>query len=162
VSFYTPNFAVGSSWRNTIGMITSQLRKIKFAIDETFQFAEFDPKLDVGSAGWGGMTASAITILHARYLKLFKLVFFSIRINATLAIGGGWTNQILATLPESLIAYDPGSQAGGGAITLAGTYEAAIWQISASANQIRFIRNAGGNYSAGDWGWTYNGFIEVK
>ena len=154
MSFYTPNFSVGGSWRSAITLITSQLRKIKFADDQSFTWLDFNPQTN-----FSGMTVTDYKVTRCRYLLLNKLIFLSVDLEATLA--APLANVISVEFPGT-VAGDLGSlQTGGVNIRNAGAIEIAGWQGNGQASYISFVRAAAANFSAGAVRIMMNGFLEV-
>lgn len=159
MNFYAPNFAIGSSWRSAMTLLVSQFRKIKFAVESTFSFANYTPDLF-----WNGATANPVYIHHARYLRLNKLLFISVCVQATL--GGAVTNLVGFSLPESLIGADvPIFQQGGCGLLIPGSgFEVGFWSLAGRADMMSLGRGPGGplNYPAGAVIYSVNAFVEVS
>ncbi len=154
MSFYSPNFATTSSWKTSVNLISSQLRKIKFVVESTFQWGDFDPQTT-----FSGMAASAYLIRRARYLKIWKFLWFSVDIAVTL--GGPASNAINVNLPYTAYGASGEIQAGGARIDNAATAEAATWACSGGQSTLAFYRDGLANYALAATRIFANGFIEV-
>lgn len=153
---FKPNFSVLQDWVQTCTVAFQQLRRISFLTEEIFSFGEFDPQVT-----WAG-TASAVTIYRARYLKIYKMLFFSVHIQATLA--AVLTPKITIRLPYNTagrIGGGTASQGGGCYVTNAGSEEAGVWSSVSGTNTISVGRTTLVNFTAGQAAVLVNGFIEV-
>lgn len=157
MTFYSPNLKITDEWLQSLKAAFGLLRRQMFAVKDSFTFTDFNPTVD-----FKGMTATAVNIRRSRYLSLNGLLFFQIDIAATLALP--FTFEVQVSLPNGFTANLTNSsdlQAGGASITNAGTLEAGRWVIAGNTNVISLQRSAGGNYAAGAFRCTANGFIEV-
>jgi hypothetical protein len=154
---FKPNFSILQDWAQTCTVAFQQLRRISFLTEEIFSFGEFNPQVT-----WAG-TASAVTIFRARYLKIYKMLFFSIHIQATLAVP--FTTTISVRLPYNAAGRIEGGSAwqGGGAVLFnAGTRESGAWAIQSGTDLLTFVRATAIAYTAGVAAVYANGFIEVE
>lgn len=158
MNLYTPKFATSSTWQSSVGLVTSQLRKIKFVVEKTFSWGNFDPKTD-----FGGMGSSAYILKGARYLRIYKLLLFRVHISVTLA---GGSSSFSISMP-------PGCTAGGdasvsekqaGYVQLSDAVTAdqpATWYTIAPADLIVVRPPNGALYAAGATTIVISGIIEV-
>ena len=153
---FKPNFSVLQDWVQTCTVAFQQLRRISFLTEEIFSFGEFDPQVT-----WAG-TASAVTIFRARYLKIYKMLFFSIHIQATLA--GPFTAVITIRLPYNPTGRIDGgtaSQGAGCSVVNAGVRETGVWATLSGTDLLYISRATPVNFTAGQAIVYANGFIEV-
>jgi hypothetical protein len=153
--FYTPNFATFKNWSSTATVITSQLRKKKFATDDTFTWKTFNPELN-----YGGMTVTAQNIAAARYCTVNKVLFFHLSFACTLA---GVAAQIFnATLPGTTpINIPQGNTLYIYNIALPVAPELGYWLVYGASNTITMFRQNYTAYPAGTYLIMAGGSIEV-
>jgi hypothetical protein len=152
---FKPNLLVLRDWRQTCTVAFQQLRRIPFLTEEIFAFGDFDPTIV-----WPG-TATAVSVRRAKILKIWKFVFFSVDVRATLAVP--FTQFGTLTIPYTARNDNPSSVQGAGAIVAnAGTASVGHWQIASSTNLLTFYRAALAAFTAGDAILIANGFIEVE
>ena len=151
---YSPNFSLLSNVKETIRIAFTQLRRVRFLVEESFEFGDFDPKTN-----FNGMVSTAYVIARARYLKIYKFLWFSVDITSTLA--APFTSVINITIPYTAAGsqYTEG-QAGGALINNNSARESGYWVIHGNTNEIIFVRS-GAAFSAGIDGFSANGFIEI-
>lgn len=154
MSFYSPNFATASSWKLSVGLITSQLRKVKFVVEDTFAFGDFDPR-----TSFSGMATSGYLVRKARYLKIWKFFWFSVDIGVTLA--APLSNAINIVIPYTGAGNSSDLQSGGARIDNASTAEAGTWSVAGRGDTLSFYRSGLANYTATATRIIANGFIEV-
>lgn len=152
---FSPNLKVLTDWRSSLNVAFSVLRRIKFIIEDNFSFGDFNPQLN-----YGGMTVTSPLIYRARYLKIFKIMWFSIDVTATLA--APFTFQIVATLPATTAGDSSSYQGFCGVGQNTGAGEIILSQTLGTTNSLFIYRgNATPNFTAGVWRARINGFIEV-
>lgn len=152
--FYVTRFVNLSSWQSTLKVFFQQLNKIKFVIEDTFSFGDFDPQVD-----WGGMTTTLVTMRRARYLKIWKLLWVSIHVDGTVA--APLTNVIKIAVPATGAGDTSSVQGYIWRLANAGTVEAASLSFNAGSNLLQLFRLSGANYTAGTVSIRFNGFFEV-
>ena len=153
---FSPNFSVDANWKSTISKAFQQLRRVKFVVENTFSFGDFDPQTN-----FSGMTVTNYRVYRARYLKIFGMLWFSFEITATLA----------APLAANVYIIIPGTgpdpdatsagQSGGAQIRNAGVYETGTWLLVGNTNQLQMNRPAWAAFTAGAAVFRANGFVEV-
>lgn len=154
------NLPVGSGWKSTLTLAFAKLNKISFIVEDTFSFGDFDP-----STNFNSMVVTNYALRRARYLKIYKFLFFSVDIAATLATP--FANSVAFTIPGTAAGASPsllGSSDTQGAACFAdnaGTGEAALWQIVAGTSSVRVFRSGIAAYTAGSFRVKINGFVEV-
>jgi len=151
---YSPNLPIGSGWKSTLQAAFQTLRRVKFIIEENFSFGDFDPQVN-----WNGMTVSAVNIRKARYLKLFKLFFVSVDIQATLA--APLTLNVTITIPETIYGTSTEYQSGAGSGNSGGPAVTLVWQAQGTTDKILIYRYDFANYGAGVFRGVFNGFLEI-
>jgi hypothetical protein len=154
--FYVSRFVNLSSWQSTFKVFFQQLNKIRFVVEDTFSFGDFDPQID-----YDGMTTSAITIYRTRYLKIYKLLWVSIHIDVTLA--APFSSVIRVRIPATATTVGGTLSRQGYIFRLqnAGVVEAGALSLNAGADLLQFFRLTG-NYTAGAANIRFNGFFEVQ
>jgi len=115
-----------------------------------FSFGNFDPQIN-----FNGMTVTNFNVVRARYLRIFKMFWFTFEATATLAAPFASTINIIIpnTGKSTQIAVGYGQNAGTG--------ELSVHQLLANANTVQIYRQAFGNYTAGVWYSRVNGFYEI-
>ncbi len=150
------NLPISSGWKSTLANAFQVLRRIAFVVPETFSFGDFDPQID-----FRGMANAGLITNRARYLKIYKLLFFSLDFEATL--GAPLTNYVTITLPEGLTAYGEDSFHNGSVqINNAVTGEADFWNCEGGTNLVNIFRTGAVNYTAVATRWHVSGFLEVN
>lgn len=155
MSLYSPNFSLSGSWQKTFSSMYQVLRRVRFVVENTFSFGDFDPQLD-----FGVMTAASVVVNRARYIKILNMLWWSLDCSATLS--GSFTLRVYVTIPgtgESLGQIN--TQVVHALVRNGGTYEAGHCHLVSGENRMSIFRGALGNYSAGAWSCTANGFFEV-
>lgn len=150
----SPNLKIGRDWRSTLNLAFSVLRRIVFLTPDDFSFGDFDPQTN-----FNGMAGTVYTVNKARYLKIFKMLWFSIDISATLA--AVFTTNITVTMPATANGGTGGYQGFVGVGENAGVGELSAAQIQNGTNLLNIYRQAFGAYTAGTWHSRINGFMEV-
>jgi len=160
--FFNPKFAVLSNWRTTVSQAFQYLRRVSFAIDDSFAFEEFNPQID-----FGGMTVTNLVVINSRYIKLNKLLFFSFSLSCTLAVP--FTNTIKIRIPGTTIGDSSSAlsnfkiQAGGAyVLNPAITSVVGYWTSLPGSNEIGILLNTAVNYAAGTTAIGVNGFVEIN
>lgn len=150
----SPNLAVGSDWRGTLNKAFSILRRIVFVDEQTFSWGDFDPQIN-----WGGMAVTLEHIRRARFIKIWKLLFISFHVDATL--GAPLTDRVIITIPGTLTgdinsfqdipvtAYD------------AGALEIGTATGMGTSNNIVFYRPGYAAHNAGAFTVRFNAILEV-
>ena len=155
--FFSPNYAVLPTWKSAISVAFQQLRRVRFAVDSTFEWSDFDPQVD-----YDGAAHTAQVILASRYLLVNKILFFSLDIQATLA--APLSTRVRVTLPRNKTAGGTSSALQcGGTVGVDGgaTVEVGSWQIIAGESHLDFRRPGNIAFTAGFFRGIANGFIEV-
>lgn len=158
MGFFSPNLKILNDWRSSLTTAFSQLRRVPFVVEDTFQFTNFDPSPTTT------MNTSNLSITTAVGLKLNKLFFFSVEFTMTLA--APLSDTINFIIPYTA-AIAPGStigrtQVGGCETSTAGVpNQVGLWHIDQNSNKIITVRYAGA-YGAGTGTVRVNGFVEVK
>ena len=158
--FYQPNLTLGNAWRNTIQALFVQLRRIKFAVEETFSFGDFDPQVN-----WQAMTVTGPVVNRARYFKIFNLAFISLNISSTITVAGA-VNFIQITVPFTFKTTNPDDptnslQIGYGAIL--NTAGSAVYSPARSGrNVITFYKMDQTAFAAATFNLIFGGFFEVE
>lgn len=152
--FERPNLPIGSAWKSTLNLAFQTLRRIKFVVAETFSFGDFDPQIN-----WNGMAVSAVNIRRAKYLKIYKLLFFSV--DFTGVVAAPLNNSVIVTLPATVAGNSGDAQSAGCSGNDAGAAVALVWQASALTTNLYVYRYNFVNYTAGVFRGIFNGFVEV-
>ncbi len=155
MSFYSPNFAIGSGWRSSMQLVVSQLRKIKFVVEETFSWGDFEPQ-----ATFSGMTVAGYAVKRARYLKLWGFLFFRVDLIATLS--GAMSNAIYITVPGTAFGDTGELQSAGCRIDNVTLAQSGTWNASGQQDVVGFYLPNLANYVAGDVRISAVGLIEVS
>jgi hypothetical protein len=158
VSLFTPNYTLDSSWKATLNKVFQQMRRVKFVVEDTFSFGDFDPQTN-----WNGMTVTGYQVYRARYLKIYKLLWLSIDIRATLA--APFAGSVDVTIPYVIKGSDEVSGAQQSLfvrISNASTNEPGMCVAVANTNILTFFRIPIAAFTAGSAILTYNGFLEVQ
>jgi len=153
--FEQPNLPVGSGWKSTLTLAFQTLRRIKFVVENTFSFGDFDPQVS-----WNGMAVSAINIRKARYLKIYKLLFFWVDIQGTVA--APLAAAVIITLPATAAGLSGDYQSGGASGQDNGGAVGQVWQVQATTNLLYIYRYNFVNYTAGVFRGIANGFLEIQ
>lgn len=148
----SPNLKVGNDWRGSLNVAFATLRRILFIQESDFSFGDFDPQVN-----WNGMAASNVSILRARYLKIFNMLWFSLDLSATLA--ATFTTSFSIIMPAT--AGSVGLQSFAGIGQNGGSNEGCVAEIQAGTNILNIYRIGFGNYSAGSTRQRINGFMET-
>lgn len=148
---FSPNLKVLKDWRGSLNVAFSILRRVRFIVEETFSFGDFDPQIN-----WNGMTITSPLVTRARYLKIFKMFWFSLDIGGTLA--APFTNIVTVTMPFATAENQGGTGFGQNAATAEGSF----WEVLAASNSLVVYRAAFGNYTAGAFRTRINGFLEIE
>lgn len=156
-SFFNLNLNASANSLATLRTTFQKLRKIPFAIESTFEFQVFDPKVN-----WGGMTITTIALSRAKYIRLNKLLLFSFDIQATLA--APLANIVKITLPELCVGAGLSSsvQACAAEMANAGAGATGTWTVYGGSNTIDLQITSGAAFGAGLFRGSANGFIEVN
>lgn len=155
MGFFSPNLKVMNDWRSSLTNAFGQLRRVKFAVEDTFEFKDFDPNLY-----FSGMTVTNLVVFAAKLLKLNNLVFFTV--DATFTLAAPFSSTITFELPNVILSGPIARVQGGGCLTQNGLpYEAGIWFGNGETNTIYTIRTVG-LYGAGGGNIRVNGFVEVE
>lgn len=158
MSLLTLNFTLDAAWRATLNKVFQQLRRVKFVVENSFSFGDFDPEIN-----WNGMAATAVDVRRARYLKIFKMFWFSVDIRATLA--APFAAGVFITLPSVIISNaneKSGVQGGGAYMFNAGTAEVGTWSGNAGTNILNAYRPGTAVHTAGAFIFIANGFLEIE
>lgn len=152
-----PNLKVLSDWRSSLNVAFSTLRRIPFLTEPVFQMGDFNPQTN-----FNGMTVTNYRVYRARYLKIYKFLWFSFEITATLA--APFAANVMITIPGT--GYDPeqtfAGQSGGAQIRNAGAYETGTWLLVGRTNVLQLNRPGWANFTAGASVFRANGFVEVQ
>lgn len=152
---YSPILNILRDWRSTASQSFQTLRRINFVVEDTFEWADFDPQTT-----FSGMTVTLYLTRNSRYLKLKNCLWFSLHITATLA--GAFSPNVFVTLPATAAGMKDSYQAGYISIQVGATVaEAGKWSIKEGTNQLALQRTGAVNYAAGACEWILTGCIEV-
>lgn len=144
-------------WKQSLVVAFSQLRRVNFLTQEVFAWGDFLPVID-----WGGMATSNFVLGRARYLKIWKFLWFSLDFRATVA--APLFNRITVQIPGTFPVDEIRSVYQGGGLTIQnnGANEAGFWYAGSGTNLLNFQRTAGGNFTAGTAAVFCNGFVEIQ
>lgn len=151
---FSPNVSLLSSWRQSITVLLQTLRRVKFVVENTFSFGDFDPQ-----PNWFGMAATNVLIYRARYLRIYKFLWISVDISATLA--APFTNGIGITIPWTLAGDIASNQAFGARVSNNSVNDSGVVIGNGTFSAVLFIRPVAANFTAGVTRITANGFFEV-
>ncbi len=152
---FSLNPQILKDWRSTLTVAFSAIRRVKFIVEETFAFGDFDPQIN-----WNGMTVTAVDIKRTRYLKIWKFLFVSVHINSTLA--APFSTNVMINIPGTLAGADlTVRQEELGYIQNAGVVEAGILLAQGTTDRISVFRPAFAAYTAGAFSARFNKFYEV-
>jgi len=155
---YSPNLPISSSWKSTLSNAFQLLRRVKFLVEDTFDWGSFNPQVN-----YTGMTTSNVIVYRARYLKIWKFFWFSIDAAATLAapLSPYIVIKIPYTIPLSSFTSD--SIQGDACMVMDNSiFEPGLWYGLSKSNEITFIRSGVVNWSAGNNRIITNAFLEVN
>jgi hypothetical protein len=150
---YSPNLPISSGWKSTLANAFQTLRRVKFIVEETFSFGDFNPQTN-----YNGMAATGLNEYRARYLKIGKFFLFSYDSLATVA--APFTNNVTITIPYTV--KGDRQQGGGAVVSNGGAGESGFFTAVADTNTVIFHRVNDGNWGAGFLEIVCNGFIEIK
>jgi len=160
-TLYSPTLNILSTWKTTIQQAWQSLRKIRFVIEDTFSFGNFDPKIQ-----WGGMTVTNAYVYRARYLKIFNMMWVSLYASATVA--APLSNGVSFTIPATASGNDDPAlatsiilQGGGCVLRDILSYQIGFWR-TAGGSDLMYLDRTAGTFAAGLVEIFVNAFIEVK
>lgn len=151
---FSPNLQVLSNWRQTVTVAFQQLRRVAFLVESIFSWGDFDPQIN-----WNGMAATGVGIYRARYLRIYKFLWFGVDFGATLA--APFTSQITITIPSTLPNDPTALHAAGALVEDAGVFAVGYWYGIGGTNLLNFRKGDTTNFAAGAGRVTCNGFIEI-
>lgn len=91
-ALFSFKISMRSTWQSTLAVLMQAMRRVKFVVESTFSFGDFDPNPDYLTS-----TVTARRIDRARYLKIGKLLWVSVDFRAT--IGGAISQACIIQLP---------------------------------------------------------------
>lgn len=150
--FYSPKLIIANGWQTTLHAAFQTLRRIKFVVDNTFSFGDFDPQFN-----FNGMGTAALIVYRARFLKILNLLWVSIDFTVTLS----------APLAANIGIIIPATAAGSSVVGASQAFYSYIGgvpgnSVIAGGTNILNIQNSGlGNFAATATRILANGFIEV-
>jgi hypothetical protein len=163
MSFFKPNLVVGSDWQGTLMSAFLQLRGPAFAVEDTFKFQDFDPMIN-----WNGMTVTTPDVQNARYVKIGKFFYFTLRITIV-GIPAAATNVFYWYLPNNFLIRRPATAgaanvdgAADGVYFSGATLEPLFSIARGSTGRVEMFRLNLANFANAASTFMVNGFYEVE
>lgn len=155
------NASIQTSWKASLQTILQKLRRVSFVVEDTFSWGNFEPTLTYS----GGMTGTAYFLRTARYLKIWKFLWF--RFDFDITPVAPLSTTIYFSLPATTpgdVDVVTGTHVGQTCLVLitgAVTNEVGSGYIGRERNQLSIQRANNAAFTAVQNRITCNGFIEV-